>query len=146
MTAATTENTGPPENRPRATATIQLPGTKHTAQREAIIDTGGQVTFAAQSLFDTLNGVIEYGYPYLLAANRRPMDILGAARLTITVPPFDARTVHAYIAKGDLSGTDILIGMDYLSHFDFAVRKGTFGEIRIGGGDSLSSPARRGRS
>lgn len=129
MSGAAPESADPNENRPFALARIAVPGTTNVVERHALIDTGGQVTLISHSLFNELNAVFIAENGDIHAADRTRMRIAGITRLRVTVPPFDTRDVLGYVAGGDLGETDVLIGMDYLAQFKFAIREGTFGAI-----------------
>ena len=49
--------------------------------------------------------------------------------MRIAVPPFDSAEVTVMVVDWRPAGCDVIVGMDYLIHFDFAVRRGTFGPV-----------------
>lgn len=54
---------------------------------------------------------------------------MGALRLRIAVHSLEPRTLLVPVATSSLDGVDLIVGMDYLEQFDFAIRRGVFEAI-----------------
>ena len=126
MSKGTSASTPPPENRPTTTATASLAGTIHSAELRAIIDPGGQVTLVSPSVVAALNAVLHDASPPIVGVDGQAIEIAGLIEFQLEIPPLPRRTICASVASRALGGTDLLVGMDYLIEFEFAVRRGVF--------------------
>lgn len=126
MSRGYSASTPPPENRPTTTATASLAGTIHSAELRAIIDTGGQVTLVSPSVVAALNAVLHDASPPIVGVDGKAIEIGGLIEFQLEIPPLPRRTICASVASHALRGTDLLVGMDYLIEFDFAIRRGVF--------------------
>lgn len=126
MGRGTSTSTCLPENRPTATATVSLAGTIHSAEFRAIIDTGGQVSLVSPSVVVALNAVLHDASPPIVGVDGKEVRVEGLIEFQLEVPPLPRRTICASVASDALRGTDLLVGMDYLIEFDFAIRRGVF--------------------
>lgn len=97
---------------------------------QALIDTGGQVTLAHPDIAARLG--------LRVTDAERPIELpngtdlaTGYADLGLRVDRCHWKTLRVRIPYewhfGD--NCEAVVGMDYLSHFDFAVRRGSFGPI-----------------
>ena len=129
MSRGYSASTPPPENRPTTTATVSLAGTFHSAELRAIIDTGGQVTLVSPSVVAALNAVLHDASPPIVGVDGKAIEIGGLIEFQLQIPPLPRRTICASVASHALRGTDLLVGMDCLIEFDFAIRRGVFEAI-----------------
>ena len=129
MGRGTSASARPPENRPTTTATVSLAGTIRSAEFRAIIDTGGQVSLVSPSVVAALNAVLHDASPPIVGVDGKEIRVEGLIEFQLEIPPLPRRTIFASVASHALKGTDLLVGMDYLIEFDFAIRRGVFDVI-----------------
>ena len=117
---------------PRPIVTAQLSGTfrgpaEPSQEFEALIDTGAEGSLVWRPVLDRF-GLIPSGHGTLTGVDGFE-QIIPTAQMRIAVPPFDSAEATVMVVDWRPAGCDVIVGMDYLIHFDFAVRRGTFGPI-----------------
>ena len=112
-----------------AIVTASLPGTIHSGNFTALIDTGANITLVSKRLIEVLKAVIHHASPPILAPDGRPIGVEGLVEFQLAVPPLADRRVRAAVASHPLKDLDLIVAMDYLEQFSFAIRRGTFEAI-----------------
>ena len=117
---------------PRPIVTAQLSRTfrgpaEPSQEFEALIDTGAEGSLVWRSVLDRF-GLIPSGWGILTGVDGVE-QLVPTAQVRIGVPPFGSEEVTVMVVDWQPSGCDVIVGMDYLIQFDFAVRQGTFGPI-----------------
>lgn len=95
-----------------------------------LIDTGSPKTFLPKRIVD------DFGLSVGLREGKVRVSGIGQgdeqgglAALTLEVPPFGARGLEIGVLGKQWDQFDLIVGMDYLKHFEIAFRYGTFGRI-----------------
>ena len=114
---------------PIETVTASLPGTVHSGEFTALIDTGANITLVSKTLVEALNAVIHDACPPILAPDGRPICVEGLVEFQLAVPPLPDQRIYAAVASHPLKNLDLIVAMDYLEHFNFAIRRGVFEAI-----------------
>ena len=97
-----------------------------------LIDTGSTTTMIAERVaealdldLDKLDTVEVRGFDGQVVGNYPATD-----SLWVSVPPFDpAKLQEVVIVPDNTLNYQAIVGMDYLEHFEIAVRHGAFGRI-----------------
>ncbi|MCY3560083.1 MAG: aspartyl protease family protein [bacterium] len=95
-----------------------------------LIDTGSPKTFVPNRIVDDfgLNVGMRKGTVLVTGIGRGDAHA-GLATLTLAVPPFGAQALEVGVLAKQWDQFDLIVGMDYLRHFEVAFRYGTFGQI-----------------
>ena len=94
---------------------------------QGLIDTGAEISFLPRRVVADF-GIGIGGSVSVAGIGREPEDA-HLAVLVVEVPPFPRRVLQVAVTNRQWDGFDLIVGMDYLIQFDFAVRQGTFGPI-----------------
>lgn len=95
-----------------------------------LIDTGSPKTFLPKRIVDDfgLNVGMRKGKVQVTGIGQGD-EQGGLAALTLEVPPFGAKSLEVGVLDKQWDQFDLIVGMDYLQHFEIAFRYGIFGEI-----------------
>ena len=99
---------------------------------QGLIDTGAEISFLPREIVETF-GVGVRGPVHATGFGQRSVET-GLAVLTLQVPPLDTRALEIGVTDQQWDKFDLIVGMDYLSHFEIAIRYGTFGPLRANSG------------
>lgn len=99
-----------------------------THEFRGLIDTGADGSVVRRPILRTLN-LVETGRGKVFGPDGGSHSVNTTQMGLRLSPAFGFKELTVAVVDWELFGCDVLIGMDYLIQFDFAVRRGTFGPI-----------------
>ncbi len=118
---------GSEENRPLvvATAALTFIPNGEKLRFDALVDTGAQGTAVTDTVVSRLKAVVSGSGTLVVGVDGTRMPI-GTLWLRIGVPPLPPKELRVAVLPWQPENHDIVLGMDYLADYDFAIRRGVF--------------------